>query len=85
MQKELIAILTDDENLTESVSKILGTVFSNQFAAQCSWDGQSGIKIENFFILKKIRGNFVLFVFQLKILYHAMHKKNNYLESKKYF
>ncbi|XP_008559938.1 uncharacterized protein LOC103580086 [Microplitis demolitor] len=53
--KELIAILTDDENLTESVSKILGTVFSNQFAAQCSWDGQSGIKIENFFILKKIR------------------------------
>ncbi|XP_057319642.1 uncharacterized protein LOC130664017 isoform X2 [Microplitis mediator] len=52
--KEFIAILTDNENLTESVSKILGAVFSNQFAAQCSWDGQSGIKIKDSSIIKKI-------------------------------
>ncbi|XP_057318548.1 uncharacterized protein LOC130663384 [Microplitis mediator] len=52
--KELIIILTDDENLTESVSKILGAVFSNQLAAQCSWDGWSGIEIKDSSIIKKI-------------------------------
>ncbi|XP_057318265.1 uncharacterized protein LOC130663170 [Microplitis mediator] len=52
--KELIIILTDDENINQSISKILGAVFSNQLAAQCSWDGQSGIKINDLSIIKII-------------------------------
>ncbi|XP_057317956.1 uncharacterized protein LOC130662973 [Microplitis mediator] len=52
--KELIIILTDDENINQSISKILGAVFSNQLAAQCSWDGQNGIKIKDLSIIKKI-------------------------------
>ncbi|XP_057318214.1 uncharacterized protein LOC130663135 isoform X2 [Microplitis mediator] len=52
--KELIIILTDNENISQSISKILGAVFSNQLAAQCSWDGQSGIKINDLSIIKII-------------------------------
>ncbi|XP_057317829.1 uncharacterized protein LOC130662892 [Microplitis mediator] len=52
--KELVIILTDDQNINESIPKILGAVFSNQLAAKCSWNVKNGIKVKDSSIIKKI-------------------------------
>ncbi|KAH0559116.1 uncharacterized protein LOC123274398 [Cotesia glomerata] len=52
--KELIGILTDGEKIHESVFRILETIFSRELAAQCTWDGNNGLKIKDLLVIKKI-------------------------------
>lgn len=46
--------------MNESVSRILGTIFSRELAAQCTWDGNDGLKIKDLFVIKKIEGSIVI-------------------------